>query len=839
MIEAVANFATSLNTLLRWLKCNGVIMDTMVSISTFFLAFACAALGFYVSYLLYYRDRTKDDQRQRELVRENEDVRHSLKLAHESHAKLDTRFARQTGQLKTLQALCDDWTESRRQADQERGELEEALRVKAQRLVDLQNNFTAEKQSRMELEDAQHRLHREFAASAAEAEETWRKKQAKADVAFGKLETQHASIQNDKKQLAKKLEAAEIQVAKLQSELANQQGLLATATNNAQGLEQEYISVESALADNNKQLQEAITKCATVESARQTAEAAIATLEQERDQLEIENERLAEQVIELEALKPQIDTLNETVQAATERLTVVVDQRDQAITAEATAKNVSSGLQQRIDNQEATIHRLRTKYEQVMEDLKQELNRRAQIESELQETMAVASERQTAAMTQLTNQRDQLADQLQAAEIETASLLKNHQQKIDSLVVEGDDLNSKYATICQESETLAQQCDELTLLCDERAALIMTLEGKNDEITTQISNLNEERDAFSTQIASLTSERDGLLGQLDQAEERLGATKVELTGQRKDLSAKIANLSSQQTQFSTQVESLTDERNALSGQIASLTSERDALLGQLDQTEERLGATKVELKAAHQTADELKTETEELKISCQRINELEALIQSRDVNRADLAEQLEKLRTAYEQAVATNKTIQTELEQLQGEWDSQLEIVSRNDNQIQILQNKLRASEGTIRSLRRERAAVLARLANYRTIAEPEAKVISFTEAMEIRNKRDHEYDNEYGGPVRMHATRGLVYTEAPKQQDDLKRISGIAVVLEARLNDYGIYTFKQIMEWTPAAIEEFSLLLTFKDRIERDDWISQARFFYNEKQRVGKSYAA
>ena len=319
----------------------------------------------------------------------------------------------------------------------------------------------------------------------------------------------------------------------------------------------------------------------------------------------------------------------------------------------------------------------------------------------------------------------------------------------------------------------------------------------------------------------------------------MGATKVELTGQRKDLSAKIANLSIQQTQFSTQVESLTDERNALSGQIASLTSERDALLGQLDQAEERLGATKVELKAAYQTADELKTETEELKISCQRINELEALIQSRDVNRADLAEQLEKLRTAYEQAVATNKTIQTELEQLQGEWDSQLEIVSRNDNQIQILQNKLRASEGTIRSLRRERAAVLARLANYRTIAEPEAKVISFTEAMEIRNKRDHEYDNEYGGPVRMHATRGLVYTEAPKQQDDLKRISGIAVVLEARLNDYGIYTFKQIMEWTPAAIEEFSLLLTFKDRIERDDWISQARFFYNEKQRVGKSYAA
>ena len=776
---------------------------SLMTIESIFLAFSCLALGLYVGYLMFFRDRTKDDQRQRELVRENENIRHSLKLAHESHSKLDTRFARQTGQLKTLQALCDDWTESRRQADKERGELEEALRVKSQRLVDLQSGLNVEKQTRMELEDVQHRLRQEFAANTAEAEETWRKNQAKAEVAFGKLETRYASVENDKKQLAKNLKAAEIQVAELQAELASQQGR-----------EQEYVSVESALADNNKQLQEAIAKCTAVESARQSAEDSIVNLKRERKQLQVENERLVEQVIELEALKPQVDTLNETVQSATERLTAVVGQRDQAISAEAAAKNVSSGLQQRINNQEATIHGLRTKYEQAMEDLKQELNRRAQVESELQESMAVAAQRQTEAMTQLTSQRDQLADQLKAAEVEMASLLKNHQQKIDSLVVEGDDLNSKYTTVCHESETLAQQCDELTLLCDERAASIMTLEGKYDEFTNQIARLTDERDELANQV-------------------------VGLTDQRNNLSDKLANFSGQQTRFSTHVESLTNERNALSGQIASLTSERDGLLAQLDQAEERLGVTVVELKATRQTVGELKAETEELKISCQRISELEALIQSRDVNRAELSEQLGKLRTSYEQASTTNRTLQAELDQLQAQWDSQLDIASRNDNQIQTLQNKLRASEETIRSLRRERAAVLARLANYRTIAEPEAKVISFTEAMEIRNKRGHEYDDEYGGPIRMHATRGLVYTEAPKQQDDLKRISGIAVVLEARLNDYGIYTFKQIMEWTPAAIEEFSHLLTFKDRIKRDDWVSQARFFYNEKQRVGKSYAA
>ena len=770
-------------------------INSILTINSIFLAFSCLLLGLYVGYLMFFRDRTKDDQRQRELVRENENIRHSLKLAHESQTKLNTRFTRQTGQLKTLQALCDDWTESRRQADKERGELEEALRVKSQRLVDQQSNLTAEKQNRLELEDAQHRLLQEYSTNIAEAEETWRKNQAKADVAFGKLETQHASVQNDKKQLAKKLKAAELQVAELQAELAKRQGR-----------EQEYVSVD-------KRLQAAITKCATVESARKTAEDSIVDLKKERKQLQVENERLVEQVIELEALKPQVDTLNEAAQSATERLTAVVGQRDQAISAEAAAKNISSGLQQRINNQEATIHGLRTKYEQAMEDLKQELNRRAQVESELQESMA-AAERQTEAMTQLTSQRDQLADQLKAAEVEMASLLKNHQQKIDSLVVEGDDLNLKYSTICQESETLAQQCDELTLLCDERAASIMTLEGKYDEFTNQIARLADERDELANQVGGLTD-------------------------QRNELSDKLTNFSGQQTRFSTHVESLTNERNALSGQIASLTSERDGLLAQLDQAEERLGVTAVELKATRQTVGELKAETDELKISCQRISELEALIQSRDVNRAEMSDQLEKLRTGYERTSEKNKSLQTELEQLRVQWNSQLDIANRNDNQIQTLQTKLRASEETIRSLRRERAAVLARLANYRTIAEPEAKVISFTEAMEIRNKRDHDYDDEYGGPVRMHATRGLVYTEVPKQQDDLKRISGIAVVLEARLNDYGIYTFKQIMEWTPAAIEEFSLLLTFKDRIERDDWVSQARFFYNEKQRVGKSYAA
>ncbi|NOS55739.1 MAG: hypothetical protein HOP37_05710 [Cyclobacteriaceae bacterium] len=62
------------------------------------------------------------------------------------------------------------------------------------------------------------------------------------------------------------------------------------------------------------------------------------------------------------------------------------------------------------------------------------------------------------------------------------------------------------------------------------------------------------------------------------------------------------------------------------------------------------------------------------------------------------------------------------------------------------------------------------------------------------------------------------------KQKDNLKMISGIGPVLEQKLNALGIYTFRQISEFTPQAIEHVtSSIKFFPDRIGRDNWIGQA----------------
>ena len=64
---------------------------------------------------------------------------------------------------------------------------------------------------------------------------------------------------------------------------------------------------------------------------------------------------------------------------------------------------------------------------------------------------------------------------------------------------------------------------------------------------------------------------------------------------------------------------------------------------------------------------------------------------------------------------------------------------------------------------------------------------------------------------------------------DDLKRIKGIGPTLEKKLKSQGITQFAQIAKWTEADREKFSELLSFKGRIEREEWVQQAQVLVNE----------
>jgi predicted flap endonuclease-1-like 5' DNA nuclease len=76
----------------------------------------------------------------------------------------------------------------------------------------------------------------------------------------------------------------------------------------------------------------------------------------------------------------------------------------------------------------------------------------------------------------------------------------------------------------------------------------------------------------------------------------------------------------------------------------------------------------------------------------------------------------------------------------------------------------------------------------------------------------------------------GVVYDSQPDDADDLTALKGVGPVIANKLNGFGIFTFKQIADWTEENKSEFDVLLSFKGRIDRDGWISQASELHANK---------
>ena len=65
---------------------------------------------------------------------------------------------------------------------------------------------------------------------------------------------------------------------------------------------------------------------------------------------------------------------------------------------------------------------------------------------------------------------------------------------------------------------------------------------------------------------------------------------------------------------------------------------------------------------------------------------------------------------------------------------------------------------------------------------------------------------------------------ERPAQPDDLQMIAGIGPKNERLLNELGIYTWAQVGSWKKAEREWVDGYLRFKGRIEREEWVKQAK---------------
>jgi predicted flap endonuclease-1-like 5' DNA nuclease len=101
----------------------------------------------------------------------------------------------------------------------------------------------------------------------------------------------------------------------------------------------------------------------------------------------------------------------------------------------------------------------------------------------------------------------------------------------------------------------------------------------------------------------------------------------------------------------------------------------------------------------------------------------------------------------------------------------------------------------------------------------------SRTDLGSLRSVRSKAYqDTSEPGPEAARRAASMRKVVRAGQADDLKRIKGIGVLIEKKLNSLGVSTYEDIANWTSADIDRISQSLDFRGRIERENWVEQAR---------------
>jgi len=110
--------------------------------------------------------------------------------------------------------------------------------------------------------------------------------------------------------------------------------------------------------------------------------------------------------------------------------------------------------------------------------------------------------------------------------------------------------------------------------------------------------------------------------------------------------------------------------------------------------------------------------------------------------------------------------------------------------------------------------------------AKPKAKPAKKAEAKKLEAKAKAEEKKTPAKKAEKPAAKeeAAAANKTATGEDDLSLLSGVGPVLEKKLREAGITTFKQIAELTPEQAKELDEKLNLRGRIEREDWIEQAK---------------
>lgn len=372
---------------------------------------------------------------------------------------------------------------------------------------------------------------------------------------------------------------------------------------------------------------------------------------------------------------------------------------------------------------------------------------------------------------------DQQRQQLQ-------QLLSELQDQLDAANVEKQQRIEQLQEAVQRADDYAQQLHALQEAADQHAA-------SADEQQSLFEQLQQQRTAYEEKVLLLQTEKEELARGLlrEQEAARLAREQAEADGHRANqLETELGDFNALHEEYRTacrEMTALREDNELAAHKLASAERSTKALQEKVLSLNVRVDQTERDLMAERNQTKSLRREHEELQVVITQLqSEKRSLQELLQIH----SETLERLR-------ADSMSIETLLER-----------------------------QASVQASLREHANRLQSMAVCFREESPASWAVAETDQAAILNFAAVQENPESAVALRQDAALGLVYDQAPPMKDDLKRISGIGTILEQKLHELGIYTYDQIMAWDDANVAEVSRLLGFHDRIQKEEWVAQAR---------------
>lgn len=253
-----------------------------------------------------------------------------------------------------------------------------------------------------------------------------------------------------------------------------------------------------------------------------------------------------------------------------------------------------------------------------------------------------------------------------------------------------------------------------------------------------------------------------------------------------------------------------------SAEWTTLNSQLDSNQSRIRELESWLGERESEVLALRSEAAEFNPNDSAMALAeaAERAEELLAATQSElELVRNEAAEEAERASILEEDAVAFARQVE----------DVEVSLAAAEKRLVQ-LEAEVLSEKGRGADLEAKVAA-----ANERLLAS-QSKASSAVERAELMQAETEELsrrisEHEDRLNAKDHEIQNLKELVSARSADDLKRIKGIGPKLEVILHRLGITTFAQLGELDNAGVQDLqSQLSQFPGRVERENWVSQAK---------------